>query len=92
MNPYAVKLARPAAKDLASAKIPRAIADAVLVFIEGPLASEPFRVGKPLDEPYRGLFSAHRGDYRVLYSVDADSRTVTIVAIRHKAKAYHYPG
>ncbi len=92
MKKFAIAWARSAQKDLASQEIPRRIADSVIMFAEGALAEEPFRVGKPLDEPYRGLFSAYRGSYRVFYSVDGTARQVTVVAVRHRAKAYYYPG
>ncbi|MGI8647546.1 MAG: type II toxin-antitoxin system RelE/ParE family toxin [Acidimicrobiales bacterium] len=89
---FSIVWTRSAQKDLASSRTPRRVADSVIMFAEGALAEEPFRVGKALDEPYRGLLSAYRGSYRVFYSVDDTARQVTVVAVRHRAKAYYYPG
>jgi mRNA interferase RelE/StbE len=38
--------------------------------IDGPLAANPHRVGKALDEPFDGYHSARRGTYRIIYRVN----------------------
>ncbi|HSR83919.1 MAG TPA: type II toxin-antitoxin system RelE/ParE family toxin [Streptosporangiaceae bacterium] len=35
-----------------------------------------------------GQGSAPRGDYRVIYRIDDDVRTVTVMAIEHRSDAY----
>ena len=85
---YTVNMARSAAKDLASSKMPMSVVDAVVEFVDGFLAEEPFTVGKPLHEPYEGVWSARRDDYRVLYTWDQRANTVTVLAVRHRADAY----
>jgi mRNA interferase RelE/StbE len=34
------------------------------------------------------LHSAWRGDYRVIYRIDDDSRTVMVMAIKHRSDVY----
>ncbi|XVX20070.1 type II toxin-antitoxin system RelE family toxin [Actinomycetota bacterium] len=66
-------------------KLPEKVATAAIEFIYGPLAANPRRVGKALRFELDGLHSARRGDYRVIYRIDA---RVTILAIEHRADAY----
>ena len=61
---------------------------ACVEFIVGPLADNPQRVGKPLRGELAGLHSARRGDYRVIYGVVEDARTVEIVHINRRSDAY----
>ncbi|MEV4519214.1 type II toxin-antitoxin system RelE/ParE family toxin [Micromonospora tulbaghiae] len=85
---YRVRFHSSAARDLASPKIPRAVADSVLMFAQTALAEEPARVGKPLHEPYLGLWSARRGDFRIIYEIDFGAETVLVRAVNHRADAY----
>lgn len=64
------------------------VAWAVLAFCEGPLAQNPHRVGKRLRQQFEGLFSARRGEYRIVYRIDDDIVTVEIVRVRHRSRAY----
>lgn len=52
------------------------------------IAANPKRVGKPLRFEYEGRFSARRGPYRIIYSLDEASRTVTVLAVGHRADIY----
>jgi mRNA interferase RelE/StbE len=72
----------------ALARLPEKIATAAVEFIYGSLAGRPRRVGKPLQLRLAGLDSARRGDYRVIYRIDDDLRTVTVMAIEHRSDAY----
>ncbi|WP_197091977.1 type II toxin-antitoxin system RelE family toxin [Streptacidiphilus albus] len=56
--------------------------------IEGAIAANPHRVGKPLEEPFDGYHSARRGTYRVIYRINENKRTVEIHSIRHRRDAY----
>ncbi len=67
------------------------VATAILEHIIGPIADNPHRLGKPLNEPFAGLRSARRGEYRILYVINDDERAVTIVAVRHRRNAYDPP-
>lgn len=51
----------------------------------GPVADNPFRVGKPLRSELEGLHSARRGDFRISYRI---GDRIAIVAIEHRADDY----
>lgn len=68
--------------------LPEKIAAAAFEFIVGPLAENPHRVGKPLREPLAPLYSARRGEYRVIYRIFDTRVVIEIVAITHRRDAY----
>jgi len=72
----------------ALARLPEKVATAAVEFIYGSLAETPRRVGKPLQLGLAGLYSARRGDYRVIYRIDDDLGTVTVMAIEHRSDVY----
>jgi mRNA interferase RelE/StbE len=84
---YRVRYTRAARRAL-SDELPVHVVDAVLALIDGDLAREPGRVGKPLRPPLDGTWSARRGTYRLLYEIDQQARTVTITAIESRSDAY----
>ncbi|MEU4718651.1 type II toxin-antitoxin system RelE family toxin [Nonomuraea dietziae] len=86
-DPYTILLDPPARRALASG-LPESVAAAAWELITGALAREPWRVGKPLQEPYDGLHVARRGTYRIVYRIDEDKHTVAIQTIKHRRDAY----
>jgi mRNA interferase RelE/StbE len=72
----------------ALARLPEKVATAAAEFIYGSLAENPRRVGKPLQFGLAGLHSGRRGDYRVIYRVGGDLRSVTVMAIEHRSDVY----
>jgi mRNA interferase RelE/StbE len=88
-EPYRIRYT-PAARRTLSEQLPPHVGHAVLALLDGDLAREPTRVGKPLRSPLEGTWSARRGTYRLLYEIDADARTVTVVAVEHRADAYRH--
>jgi mRNA interferase RelE/StbE len=84
---YTVLLS-PAAKRAIERDLPEAVATAVVDFLFGPLAEDPHRVGKPLRLQLEGYWSARRGQYRVIYSINDDEVLVRVVRISHRADAY----
>src|SRR5450759_5190960 len=72
----------------AMADIRESDATAVLEFIRGPLASEPFRVGKPLRNELAGKWVARRGEYRIVYTINERMVKVTVVQVSHRRDAY----
>ncbi len=72
----------------ALARLPEKVATAAVEFIYGSLAETPRRVGRPLQLGLAGLRSARRGDYRVIYRIDEELRTVTVMAIEHRSDVY----
>ena len=90
---YRVRYTRTARRALAD-DLPLHIVDAVLALLDGDLATEPHRVGKPLRPPLDGTWTARRGTYRSLYEIDDNTRTVTVTAIEPRTDVYrpHRPG
>ena len=86
-EPYELVVARPAARAIAE-DLPEAVAAAVIDFITGPLLLEPRRVGRELRNELAGIHSARRGTYRVLYRINYDERTVTVIRIDHRRDVY----
>ncbi|MFK5583591.1 type II toxin-antitoxin system RelE family toxin [Serinicoccus sp. LYQ131] len=74
----------PAAKR-ALRRLPEKVAAAAIEVIYGPLAGKSQRVGKALRLNLEGLLIARRGDYRIIYRIDA---RVTVTAIEHRADVY----
>jgi mRNA-degrading endonuclease RelE of RelBE toxin-antitoxin system len=78
----------PRAKRAIERDLPEAVAFAVVDFVYGPLAADPYRVGKPLRLELEGYWSARRGQYRVIYSIHDDQVLVRVVRISHRADVY----
>jgi mRNA interferase RelE/StbE len=85
--PYGLRVARPAAKDIAN-DLPEAVAAAVVEFITGDLLRAPHRVGKPLQRELEDRWAARRGSYRVLYDIDEHAGVVTALAAEHRRDVY----
>jgi mRNA-degrading endonuclease RelE of RelBE toxin-antitoxin system len=77
-----------AARRALAERLPEAVATAVVEFLDGPLAEDPLRVGKPLVGPLAGCLGARRGTYRVIYRVDLAHRTVQVLDIDHRSTVY----
>ncbi len=86
-DPYRIVLA-PGARRALTDILPSAAAFAAWEFISGPLAEAPHRVGTPLRTPFTGQWRARRGEYRVRYHIDDETRTVRILDIDHRRYAY----
>lgn len=86
-TPYDVIFTRSARRALENT-LPEAVAAAAFEFIVGALAENPKRVGKPLREPLAPLYSARRGDYRVLYRIEDDRLVIEIITIEHRRDVY----
>ena len=85
-QPYRVEAAGSARRDLQ--RLSGKVATAIVKFITGPLADNPQRLSKPLRGDLDGYHSARRGDYRVVFRIDEDERTVVVVGIKHRAHIY----
>lgn len=70
------------------AAIPPRIVEPLVAFIFGSLAAEPRRRGKPLQRELAGRWAARRGDYRILYRLDDDTKSMYILQIAHRGHAY----
>jgi len=84
---FRVEFTAAARRDIA--RLPERIAWAVLEFCGGPLAENPHRVGKPLIAELTGLYSARRGDYRIIYAIYDDRVVVEVAKVQRRSTAYH---
>ena len=78
----------PTARRQLAQHLPETVAFAAHEFIVGALLNNPHRVGKRLQPPLADRHSARRGTYRVIYRIDDEARTVTVVDIAHRRDAY----
>jgi mRNA interferase RelE/StbE len=69
-------------------RLPEKVATAVIEFVYGPLTANPHRVGRELRLDLTGLWSARRGDYRVLYRINDKLHRIEIVAVDHRRDIY----
>jgi len=67
--------------------LPISIAAAVIETLDA-IASNPHRVGKPLRFELEGCRSARRGPYRIIYRIDEEARSISVLAIAHRADVY----
>ena len=69
-------------------RLPEKIARAVHAFVFEALAITPRRVGKPLVGEFKGLWSARREQYRVVYEIDDLRHVILIHRIAHRRDVY----
>jgi mRNA interferase RelE/StbE len=85
--PYAVSLSGQARRNIRE-HLPLDVATAAMETVGGSIAVNPYRAGKPLDEPFDGYYSARRGTYRIVCRIDEAKHLVEIHSIRHRRDAY----
>jgi mRNA-degrading endonuclease RelE of RelBE toxin-antitoxin system len=85
-GPYAVTWTASALRSLD--RLPEKVATACIEFVYGGLADNPHRVRGPLRFDLIGKHSARRGDFRVIYEIDDDHHSVTIIAVDHRSDIY----
>lgn len=86
-NPYLVIYSRQARRNLHE-DLPLEVAVAATETIRHAIAGNPYRVGRPLDEPFDGYHSARRGTYRIICRINEPKRVVEIHSIRHRRNVY----
>lgn len=84
---YRIELTKAAKKALMDL-LPEMVAVACWEFIRGPLAENPYRVGKPLRDRLEGRYSARRGEFRVIYQIFDDRIVVRVIHIAHRRDVY----
>jgi len=85
MGAYRLSIANAVKQDVRN--IERAALDRILQKIRS-LAEDPFPSGC---RKLKGSSSSYRvrvGDYRIIYEVDSETRTVTVFHVRHRKDAY----
>ena len=78
----------PRARRMLGEVLPQSVAAACWEFIRGPLAENPRRVGKLLNPPMDGMWTARRGEYRVIYTIHESRVVVEILRIAHRRDVY----
>jgi mRNA interferase RelE/StbE len=84
--PYTVTFAPAARRRLDRLNL--AAAAALYEHLTGPVAANPFRLGKPLDPPFENVWTTRRGDYRALYLINQREHALTVLAVAHRRDAY----
>jgi mRNA interferase RelE/StbE len=69
-------------------RLPRKVRDAVVETIFGSISENPRRAGKELRGELEGLYSARRGEFRVIYEIDEESHVVLIHRAQHRGRVY----
>jgi mRNA-degrading endonuclease RelE of RelBE toxin-antitoxin system len=85
-NDYSIAWTGPARRALG--RLPDRVATAGIEFLYGSLSASPQRVGKPLKLGLKGLHSARRGDYRIIYRIHDNQHRIDALAIEHRSDAY----
>lgn len=83
---WTLRLAGPAKRRVQ--RLPEKIAAAVLEFTLGPLLENPYRVGRALRGELEGLHAARVGAYRVVYDIDEEAGSVTVLDVDHRGDVY----
>lgn len=88
MNERAYTVAWTPTARKALVKVPEKVGAAAIEFLYGPVAANPHRLGKPLGLGLETLWTARRGDYRILYRIDDQARRIDIVTLEHRSDVY----
>lgn len=56
--------------------------------IEEKLMTDPLKFGLPLRRNLKGLMKLRVGDYRIIYSIQAQTITVHVIKIGHRKEVY----
>lgn len=86
MSEYRVVLTASALQCLRS--VPPRVAEPVVAFVFGGLAADPRRRGKPLQRELEGRWAARRGDYRIVYRLDEETKQMYLLRIGHRSDVY----
>jgi mRNA-degrading endonuclease RelE of RelBE toxin-antitoxin system len=87
VKPYEIEIKARALRAIQE-KLPVKVVDVVLNFIHGPLAENPYRVGKQLDAPFKNTWGARRGDYRIIYAINKVKHLVIVLDVDHRSHMY----
>ncbi|WP_347359505.1 type II toxin-antitoxin system RelE/ParE family toxin [Bdellovibrio sp.] len=68
--------------------LPKSVKEKLRKAIEKKLMLNPIEFGKPLQYSLKGLRRLRVEDYRIIYQIDLDSKTVLIVKIGHRKEVY----
>lgn len=83
--PWQVLVMAPARRQID--RLPISVAAAAIETLAA-IANNPRRLGKPLRFELEGCWSARRGPYRIVYRIDDEAHTVSVLAVAHRADVY----
>ena len=69
-------------------RLPDKVRAAAVETILGPVAENPQRAGKPLVGELAGLWSARRGDYRIIYEILDGEQIVVVHRVQHRGTVH----
>lgn len=69
-------------------RLPEKIRDAALTALKGTIRETPQRLGKKLVGELDGLYSARRGDYRIILESIDEPKIVVVHRIQHRADVH----
>lgn len=69
-------------------KFERTIAKKIVDKVKNYLIQDPVKLGIPLKGKLKGLYRYRIGDYRVIYAIDQEEKTVMILKVNHRKKIY----
>ncbi len=58
--------------------------------VEGYLAQDPVKLGKPLKGLFKGLYRYRCGDFRIIYAIDHDEREILIQTVGNRKDIYKF--
>ena len=81
--PWKTEVTSPALKGFR--RLPEKAAAAIVEFLTGVLADNPYRPSRPLTIELPGLRTARRGDYRILFTLDVEAHVLYVHRIEHRS-------
>lgn len=69
-------------------QLPEKVRHAAMTAVIGAIAENPRRAGKPLKGEFTGLWSARRGEYRIVYRIMEEEEVVMVHRIQHRGQVY----
>jgi mRNA interferase RelE/StbE len=85
-RPYEIALTPEAQRQLS--RLPEKIAAVVLEGLYGSIASDPWRVSKPLHDEVAGLRVTRRSQYRIVFRIDEPKRLLVVRRVDHRRDVY----
>ncbi len=79
---HEVSLSASAERDLE--RLPDRVGSEVRRFLSGPLRNDPRKAGTLMTGNQGTMFEANGNHWRVLYQVDANTRTVRVMVVAHR--------
>lgn len=83
---YKILFLEQALKELSS--FDKKSAERILYKVSTHLVKSPVKFGEPLKGKYSGFFKYRIGDWKAIYHLDEENKTITITKIGHRKEVY----